>query len=117
MWFVNFFNRGVWSVIGLNTVTLVSGAANLWVGIGAARGFYITGLLAALGHYVFVPLVGPSVERLFRLCAAGEKGEDIGGEGKNALDSVREWVSAHKIRMGTVDLVALAAFFAGFIQC
>ncbi|KAF2819628.1 hypothetical protein CC86DRAFT_132345 [Ophiobolus disseminans] len=116
-WFVNFFNVGVWSVIGLNSLTLLSASANLWLypeNLGASRVYYLIGLGAALGHYAFVPLVGASVERLFALCAAQERGEDAGA-GKGAVESVREWVGVHKVRMGSVDVVAWGSFVVGVV--
>ena len=116
VWFVNFFNKGVWSVVGLNSITLISASANLWVfsdGLGGSRAYYLAGLGAAVGHYAFVPLVAPSIERLFKLCAAQEKGENMSKDGKSAVESVREWVCMHRLRMGTVDLVALGSFVVG----
>jgi hypothetical protein len=118
-WFVAFFNTGVWSVIGLNALTLASAAANLFLfprGLGERRRFYMAGLVAAGAHYVFVPLVAPSVERLFGMCAALERGEGTAGmEGMSAIESVAEWVGVHKIRMATVDLVALVCFAVGCV--
>jgi hypothetical protein len=117
-WFVNFFNKGVWSVIGLNSITLVSASANLWVfneGLRSARAYYLVGLAAALGHYVFVPLVGGSVERLFRICHENERGDHV-GKGKSAVESVREWVGWHRVRMGSVDVVAWGAFLGGVLE-
>jgi hypothetical protein len=118
VWFVNFFNKGVWSVVGLNSITLVSACANLWVfceGLGDARGWYLAGLGAAVAHYAFVPLVAPSVERLFKICLAQKKGEEV-GRGKSAVESVREWVGVHKIRMASVDVVAWSAFLVGVVE-
>jgi hypothetical protein len=121
VWFVNFFNKGVWSVVGFNSITLMSASANLWMfgkGLRGARRFYLIGLAAAGAHYAFVPLVAPSVERLFRICAAQEKGEAVGSEdkkGKSAVESVREWVGVHTMRMGSVDVVAWGAFLVGVV--
>jgi hypothetical protein len=121
VWFVNFFNKGVWSVIGFNSITLVSAGVNLWmVGLRDSKAYYVTGLGAAAAHYLFVPLVGPSIERLFQMCAAQEKGEVALRDGKrrkSAVEHVGEWVSMHKIRMGTVDLVAWMSFVVGFTKC
>jgi hypothetical protein len=123
VWFVNFFCTGVNSVIGLNSVTLVSGAVNLWLlgnGLGSSRGYYLAGFAAAVSHYWFVPLVAPSVERLFQMCAAHERGERASREGKwsvNAVESVREWAGWHVIRMATVDLVAWTSFAIGVTKC
>lgn len=121
VWFVNFFNRGVWSVIGLNSVTLISATTNLW-GVrdgvsGDARTFYLTGLAAAAAHYLFVPMVAPSVERLFVMCAKNEKGEDPSKEGSGAVQNVREWRAAHRLRMGSVDIVAWLSFLIGVTKC
>jgi hypothetical protein len=123
VWFVTFFNKGVQSVIGLNSITLISGSANLWLfgnGLGGGRMYYSAGLIAAAAHYLFVPLVAPSVERLFRICAAHEKGEKASKEGKSlasAVESVREWVGWHSIRMVTVDVVAWTLFAIGVTKC
>ncbi|CAO2654383.1 Nn.00g111160.m01.CDS01 [Neocucurbitaria sp. VM-36] len=116
-WFVNFFNQGVWSVIGLNSITLLSTTANLFLfpgGLGQNTRFYAIGLAAAVAHYAFVPLVAPSVERLFKICAAQEKGEEVGNQ-ETAVESIREWVGYHKIRMCSVDLVAWMCFAVGAV--
>jgi hypothetical protein len=118
VWFVNFFNRGVWSVLGLNNLTLLSSSANLWLfgdGLGDARMWYQVGLGGAIGHLVFVPLVAPSIERLFRICVANERGEEVEA-GKSAVESVREWVGVHRVRMGSVDFLAWAAFLGGVLR-
>ncbi|OAL45080.1 hypothetical protein IQ07DRAFT_591914 [Pyrenochaeta sp. DS3sAY3a] len=118
-WFVNFFNTGVWSVIGLNSVTLLSGAVNAFLfraGLGPRSSvLYQVGLGAAVAHYAFVPLVAGSVERLYVLCVRGERGEDA-GVGKGAVESVREWVGWHVWRMGSVDCVAWGAFLGGVVS-
>ncbi|KAF1979774.1 hypothetical protein BU23DRAFT_105597 [Bimuria novae-zelandiae CBS 107.79] len=116
VWFVNFFNTGVWSVIGLNSLTLLSSAANLWVvgGLGAARGWYAAGFVGALAHYAFVPGVSGAVEGLHRLCVRGAKGE-VGEKGR-AARLVREWVGVHKVRWATVDLVAWVGFAVGVVR-
>lgn len=104
-------------MIGLNSITLISAVANLWgvkggVG-GEARTFYLVGLGAGCAHYLFVPMVAPAVERLFVMCAKNEKGEGERKEGPSAVESVREWKDAHKVRMGSVDLVAWVSFLIG----
>ncbi|KAH7410457.1 hypothetical protein DE146DRAFT_356869 [Phaeosphaeria sp. MPI-PUGE-AT-0046c] len=121
VWFVNFFNRGLWSVIGLNSITLISAVANLWGvkgGVGAeARTFYLLGLQAGCAHYLFAPTVAPAVERLFGMCARAEKGEGERKEGASAVESVREWRAAHRLRMGSVDTVAWVSFLVGVTKC
>ena len=109
-WFTSFFNTGVVSVVGLNTLTLLSAVLNLSVSnsLREARGFYQLGLASAVAHYAFVPLVGRSVRALVRL-AAGEREEG------RAVEWVREWVGWHKIRMGTVDVVAWGCFVWGAV--
>ncbi|KAJ4375290.1 hypothetical protein N0V83_002376 [Neocucurbitaria cava] len=85
-WFTSFFTRAVWSVIGLNSITLLSAGANVFLFpeglLGKKRYYYAGGLAAALAHYAFVPLIAPSVEALLRMCAAQsqEKGKERGGE-------------------------------------
>jgi hypothetical protein len=114
-WFTAFFNTGVVSVIGLNSLTLISASLNLAFSdaLGESRVFYQIGLTSAVAHYVFVPLVGRSVRALVGLAAGvGKKGETE--EGK-AVDWVREWVGWHKIRMGTVDVVAWGCFAWGAV--
>lgn len=121
VWFVNFFNRGVWSVIGLNSITLVSAAPNLWVvegGVGGqATTFYLVGLGAACAHYFFVPMVAPAVERLFIMCAKNEKREEGEKDASGAVESVREWRDAHMLRMGSVDVIAWVSFLVGITKC
>lgn len=134
-WFTSFFNAGVWSVIGLNSITLVSASANLIItnsnGGGAAAGlglglngtgvsmktWYTVGLVAALSHYAFVPAVGRSVRAL--VCQAAKttegmskerKGQAEGNGQEKAADLVKEWVWWHTVRMCTVDLVAWGCF-------
>ncbi|KAF1848336.1 uncharacterized protein K460DRAFT_353330 [Cucurbitaria berberidis CBS 394.84] len=117
-WFVNFFSQGVWSVIGLNSITLLSATTNLYLfpaGLDKNTRFYALGLLAAVTHYAFVPLVVPSVESLFKKCAVQEKGEESAEAGKSAVENVSEWVGYHKIRMCTVDMVAWVCFAVGVV--
>lgn len=116
-WFTSFFNAGVVSVIGLNTVTLVSGSANLLFarGLRGSRKWYVGGLTAAVAHYAFVPLVAASVRGLVCLAAGGRKAEVESGEKEKGVDGkavglVREWVWFHTVRMCSVDLVAWACF-------
>lgn len=77
----------------------------------------MTGLVAAAAHYVFVPLVGNSVERLYTMCAAAEKGEQEEKKGASAVDSVKEWAGWHWIRMCSVDVLAWTAFVVGLTKC
>jgi hypothetical protein len=116
-WFVSFINTAVYSVIGLNSITLISASVNLWAyseGIETSRAYYLTGLVAAAAHCAFIPLVAPSIERLFKLCAVQEKGESV-GEGRSTVKSVREWNGMHKMRVGSVDLVAWVSFAIGVV--
>ncbi|KAH7354589.1 hypothetical protein BKA66DRAFT_276976 [Pyrenochaeta sp. MPI-SDFR-AT-0127] len=118
-WFVNFFGTGVWSVIGLNTITLLSAIANLWVlpaGLGEDEIFYSVGLAAAVAHYAFVPLVVPSVNGLFKASAVQTKGDKAKGGEMIAMGNVKEWVSYHRVRMCTVDVVAWVSFVVGGIR-
>jgi hypothetical protein len=115
-WFVAFFNTGVRSVVGFNSITLLVAGANLGLwgeGLGGARKWYVGGLGAAVAHYGFVPLVGPSVRALFVMC---ERREGKGMEKGSAVKSVREWVGWHNLRMGTVDIVAWMCFFVGVVE-
>lgn len=120
-WFTNFFDTGVVSVIGFNTATLVSASLNLAFPeeLGESKIFYQIGLVAAVGHYAFVPLVGRSVRGLIGMAAgrrgsAGGKSGEAGGEGK-AVEWVREWVGFHKIRMSTIDVLAWGCFAWGVV--
>lgn len=119
-WFTNFFNTGVLSVVGLNSVTLFSAGLNLALpkGLGAGKLFYQVGLVAALGHFVFVPFVGRSVRALVGLAAARAGGkEGVKEEGNaDAVELVREWVGYHKVRMCSVDVLAWACFVWGGVH-
>lgn len=132
VWFANFFNTGVWSVIGLNTLTTTSALANLFLfplpaassalqGASSSwdlssRTAYTVGLAAAVARYVFVPAVAGSVERLYGLCVRQARGEGVQEEEKGVAEaSVREWVGRHKMRMGSVDLVAWVSFVMGVV--
>jgi hypothetical protein len=116
-WFVKFFNTAIWSVIGFNSVTLLSASLNLVFGesLQESRVFYGLGLAAAAAHYAFVPAVGASVRGLFEMCAARESGEEVIQNGK-AVELVREWNGWHNIRMGSVDVVAWGCFAWGVVQ-
>mgnify|MGYP004509623489 CR=1 FL=1 len=124
-WFTNFFNTGVISVIGFNSVTLLSASLNLLFseGLEASKVFYQAGLAAAVGHYAFVPLVGRSVRALTGLAAGraqGGKTEGLKGkrEGEDikAVEWVREWVGYHMVRMSTVDALAWSSFAWGVVR-
>lgn len=118
-WFTHFFNTGVFSVIGLNNLTLVAAALNLDFdhGLGESRIFYQAGVGFAVAHYAFVPLVSPSISALIGMAARRRKGEGTGmPEGdKGAVDWIREWVGYHKIRMSTADLLAWGCFAWGVV--
>ena len=121
-WFTSFFNKGIWSVVGLNSITLFSAGANLLFyedGLGENKVWYQAGLVAAMTHYAFVPLVGRSVREL--LCMAAGKCEyeskvvdKKAGEGR-AVGLVRERVGWHTVRMCTVDVCAWGCFAVGVV--
>ncbi|KAF2477685.1 uncharacterized protein BDR25DRAFT_2990 [Lindgomyces ingoldianus] len=128
-WFTNFFNRALWSVIGFNTITTCTAAANLFLfplsqtsapdTLFAPKNLYAAGLVFAIGHYVGVPLVAPSVEALMKMCVEQEKGGKEVMEAKKEKGKAREllaqWVGVHKVRMGTVDLWAWCCFTIGAV--
>lgn len=120
IWFVNFFNKALWSVIGLNAITGYSAMANVFLfpsGLGEHRRIYTVGLASAVAHYAFVPAVMWSVEALFKIYDTQEKGSaEKHQEGRSATDLVRAWVNVHKIRMCTVDLVTWACFAVGVVN-
>lgn len=126
-WFVSLFSTGLYSVIGLNSLTLLSSFLNVFLvpggsrPLGLHRKYYLTGLVAAVAHYAFVPLVGRSVGALFAMCDEGERkgggGKEVvkGEEEGRAKGWVREWVGWHVVRWGTVDLVAWGSFAVGVV--
>ncbi|KAF2108287.1 hypothetical protein BDV96DRAFT_587526 [Lophiotrema nucula] len=117
-WFVNFFNRAVWSVIGFNGLTTLSAIANLYFfpeALGEAKSLYVTGLGCAIAHYVFVIFVQPSIEALFKKGVAQGKGQVEDG-GRSAVSWLREWVRAHSWRMWSVDLLAWGCFLGGVVR-
>ncbi|KAK7187307.1 hypothetical protein DPSP01_011286 [Paraphaeosphaeria sporulosa] len=118
-WFVNFFNTGLWSVLALNSTTLVSAAANLWAvgGLGEASGkWYFAGFAAAVAHLAFAPAVAGSVEGLYRLCVEGCKGEEGKSEEGRAAKLLGEWVGWHKVRLWSVDVAAWVCFGVGAVE-
>lgn len=119
-WFTHFFNTGVLSVIGFNSLTLVSSALNLALseGLHDTEIFYQAGLVFAVGHYAFVPLVAPSISALIGMATHRRKGEGLeANEGsRRAVEWVEEWVGWHKVRMGTVDVVAWVCFSWGAVN-
>ena len=123
-WFTTFFNTAIRSVIGLNSLTLLGASFNLRLadGLGDSKILYRIGLVSALAHYAFVPLVGRSVRALIGMAAGRkeeereeEKGEEKEKEAKNAEDWVKEWIGWHKVRMGTVDVLAWGSFACGAV--
>jgi hypothetical protein len=122
IWFVTWFNTAVWSVIALNNVTTFSALANLFLfpgGLGESKKLYFAGLVAAVGHFAFVPGVTGSVGALFRMCAERERGEgdqsSNGSQSGRATKAAREWIGVHRVRMATVDLAALLCFGFGAV--
>ncbi|KAF2195012.1 hypothetical protein K469DRAFT_698579 [Zopfia rhizophila CBS 207.26] len=114
VYFTTWFNRGVWGVIGINAISTWSAVGNLLVGgLGESRKWYVAGLVTTISHFLFVPLVVPSVQGLMRMCVEQEKGGK--GEEGRAKELVREWNGVHRIRMCTVDLVAWGSFGAGIL--
>ena len=119
-WFTSFFNTGVLSVVGLNTLTLSSALSNLLVseGLQESKVFYQAGLVAAVGHYAFVPIVAPSISALICMAALQRKGDEleVTEVDKGAVEWIGEWVGWHKVRMSTVDVVAWGCFAWGAIH-
>lgn len=124
IWFVNFFNRGVFSVVALNALTLNSSLANVLLfpeGLGEYRSVWVTGLAAAVGHLLFFPAVQPSIRALYRLCVRQQtdgEAREMGvakDKGKSAEEWMREWNGVHRMRMFSVDLVAWGCFAWGVI--
>lgn len=117
VWFTNFFNTAAWSVVGLNSITTYSALANVLLfpaGLGSSRRFFVAGLVAAVGHYAFVPGVMASVEALIKMCDAGERGVEK-KNGGSAVKELREWVGVHRVRMCTVDVAAWLCFLVGVV--
>ncbi|EMD95044.1 hypothetical protein COCC4DRAFT_151582 [Bipolaris maydis ATCC 48331] len=115
-WFTTFFHTGIYSVMGLNTLTLSFSLANIYLlhpsfttRGSVARRWYQIGALATVAHYAFVPLVGRSVKALVGLCDRGE------GEGR-AEEWLGEWRGWHGVRMGSVDLVGWGCFVVGVVE-
>jgi hypothetical protein len=122
IWFVTWFNTAVWSVIALNNITTFSALANVFLfpgGLGESKKLYIWGLVAAVGHYAFVPGVSVSVGALFRMCVERKRGESDqsrnGSQSGRAVKAARKWIGVHKVRMATVDLAALLCFGFGVV--
>jgi hypothetical protein len=119
-WFTHFFNTGVFSVIGFNNLTLAAAAFNLDFdhGLGESKIFYQAGVGFAAAHFAFIPLVAPSISVLIGMAARRRKGGGSGtiAEDKGAVEWISEWVSYHKIRMSTVDVLAWGCFAWGAIN-
>lgn len=121
-WFTCFFNKGIWSVVGLNSITLLSAGTNLLfykAGLGEQKVWYQAGLVAAMAHYAFVPLVGNSVRELVCMAAGGCKNDrkvvnKKAGKGR-AVELVREWVGWHTVRMCTVDMCTWVCLVVGVV--
>ncbi|KAK2802396.1 hypothetical protein FQN50_007393 [Emmonsiellopsis sp. PD_5] len=127
IWFSHVFNRLVWVVVGLKSVTIATTVGNILVGRRAGGGsttWYWVGLAGAVGHLMFVPWVAGPVGRIVNRRKGGEKGEKGGkggekgnggdkgevegeGEGEGEVEATREmerWVSVHRVRMVVADL-------------
>lgn len=121
-WFTQFFNTGLYSVVGFNFLTTSSALVNLLVfpsGLGASgKRWYWGGFVAGVAHMGFVPLVAGAVAGLIKLAIAQESGGVEKVEGKEvgrAQGLMKEWVGAHVIRMATVDVAAWVAFAVGAV--
>ncbi|PLB40355.1 putative integral membrane protein [Aspergillus candidus] len=100
------FNRAVCTVVALNLTTVVSSIANIrslrhrspWP--LSRSTFYWAGLVAAIGHMLFVPLVAKPVQRIF---------ESSDEDGQPSRDMER-WLAIHRVRMLVADLPGWLAF-------
>lgn len=97
-------------VLTLNLGTISASAANILLDrrrLGASitglnslsrTTFYWAGLVAAIGHLVFVPWVAGPVQRI------------VEDEGENAPGEMEKWLGVHKVRMLVADFPAWLAF-------
>lgn len=119
-WFSNFFNTGLWSVIGFNSVTTWSAIANLWLfgeGLGSSRTLYAVGLSAAVAHYAFIPLVATPVAEIIKMSVMQEQGEEVDQEKSGrAAELQASWTRAHSLRFVTVDLLTWTSFFLAAVR-
>lgn len=105
------FNRAVCTVVALNLTTVVSSIANIrslthrspWP--VSRSTFYWAGLVGAIGHMLFVPLVAKPVQRIF---------ENADGDGQSTRDMDR-WLAIHRVRMLVADLPTWLAFVAAVL--
>jgi len=84
----------------LNAISTWSAVANLYPGTpNASRCWYVAGLVAAVGHMAFVPIVMGPVKDIID----DKRGKEV-GEGSR-VDMAR-WVGVHKVRMLVANLPA-----------
>ncbi|KAJ5655749.1 hypothetical protein N7507_007699 [Penicillium longicatenatum] len=114
-WFRRVFNRAVITVVGLNMTTIVAAATTLY--LDSSRNelrttrFYWMGMLGAIGHLAFVPLVAGPVKQVVDNQNRREKGK----EGDSASAWMAKWVGVHRVRMLVADLPAWISFLGAVL--
>jgi hypothetical protein len=107
-WFKIFFYRAVWSVVAFNFISVSTCTANLFIQPDQlpvlGKRFYTAGLVAAIGHMLFIPAVKGPIQRVL---------EDR-GKG-NASGELESWLIVHKIRMVVADLPAWLSCLAAVV--
>ncbi|PYH90721.1 putative integral membrane protein [Aspergillus ellipticus CBS 707.79] len=110
-WFNNVFHRAVGVVLTLNLTSLSTAIANIYLAPNprpwpvSRTTFYWVGLVGAIGHLLFVPLVAPPIQRMV---------EDTKGE-KEASNEMETWLSIHRVRMLVADLPAWFGFIGAVL--
>ena len=95
-YFPSFFERATPYVIGLLAATIGTSIANLYVQPASQSiHWYKAGATFAFGHFLFVPMIAPSVKDIY----------DQNGDHNDNLD---RWLRVNAIRGITVDLAAWA---------
>lgn len=114
-WFGRVFNRAVLTVVGLNMTTIVTAATTLYLDSSRnelqTTGFYWMGLLGAIGHLAFVPLVAGPVKQVIE----GQDGHENGKGDNSASVGMAKWVGVHRVRMLVADLPAWISFLGAVL--
>lgn len=114
-WFRRVFNRAVITVVGLNMTTILTAAATLYLNYSKnelqTTRFYWMGLLGAIGHLAFVPLVAGPVKQVME----GQNERENGNEGDLASAGMAKWLDVHRVRMVAADLPAWISFLGAVL--
>ncbi|KAI9839500.1 MAG: hypothetical protein M1819_002125 [Sarea resinae] len=125
-YFTNFFNTGIFFILGINAATITTAITNLFVDRRALNDagslkWYAAGLALTMAHFAFVPAITGPVGNLVALeksrKESAEKGEREPEEaGKTSMAYLHQWLKIHRVRALTVDLAGWTSFLIAVLK-